>query len=311
VHSEFDKVLDEGTSEILEKITSSYLGFVVIKPIPKTYIGKTCLKVYDEILSNPLKSVITRPYLVNLFGIKLEVSSIAFQEQDKVLSACATTAIWAALHAVKNKNIRDIPSSSEITLAAINYINNSSNTFPNDGLTNKQILRALDTERLRHHLFDVGSIFHEEDAQDRFFKIIKTYIDSGVPVILGAEVYEKREGKLLHLDGHAVAIVGYKRDGNDMALYIHDDRIGPFARAKIGAVRDFIGDDSLSSDSPSWCVALQEKDDSMNWRSSEQVLKPESLIVPTDKKVRIPAQFIKNTCRLMVDMYDEYACVIC
>ncbi|WP_234427663.1 hypothetical protein, partial [Vibrio anguillarum] len=80
---------------------------------------------------------------------------MAFQEQDKVVSACATTAIWSSLHAMHWKNVREIRSCSEITTNALNHINGSSNSFPNRELSNKQILRALDCEKLKHHTIDL------------------------------------------------------------------------------------------------------------------------------------------------------------
>lgn len=305
-HSKFDEVFEGNSKAIKNEISESYLGFIVVKPIPKTFIGKTCLKVYDGINRENTKNLITKNYKVNLFGIELSVESIAFQEQDKVLSACATTAIWCVLNAVKGRSVRDIPSSSEITLAAINHINNSANTFPNNGLTNKQILRALDTENLRHNLVNVRRFYSDEGAEGRLFGIIKTHIDSGVPMILGVDVYEKEKGKLNRLDGHAVSVLGYKSDVNDRALYLHDDRLGPFARARLGKVKEFFPAVECDEDSPTWCIALQEKDDQGNWLPVTQILKPVSLIIPTEKKVRIPAEYIEKTCRAIVEEYDGY-----
>lgn len=88
---------------------------------------------------------------MNLFGIKLHVESIAFQEQDKVVAACATTAIWTALHALPGSDVKHVPSCSEITINALNFVEGSNNGFPNKELTNKQIQRSLDVEGLRYH----------------------------------------------------------------------------------------------------------------------------------------------------------------
>lgn len=123
---------------------------MVVKPLPKTFIGRTCLRVYPKINSDTHKKCLSRDYSIDLFGIKLTVRSIAFQEQDKVISACATTSIWSALHAIQWKNIRDVPSRCVITTNAINHINDSSNSFPSKELSNKQILRAIDSEQLKH-----------------------------------------------------------------------------------------------------------------------------------------------------------------
>ncbi|VCV83955.1 hypothetical protein BANRA_01846 [Escherichia coli] len=148
---------------------------MVIKPLPKTFIGKTCLKPYDSLINSDDKKCITREYCVDLFGIPLKVESIAFQEQDMVVAAYSTTAVWSSLHALNYCDIRTIPSCSEITINAINHINNSHNSFPNTSLTTKQMLRTIDVEKIKHHLFKVEQLNNES-----FHDIVKTHIDSKI-----------------------------------------------------------------------------------------------------------------------------------
>lgn len=137
---------------------------MVIKPLNQTFIGRTCLKLYPDFnIYNSDKKCITRLYEVNLFGIKLQVESVAFQEQaHKVVSACATTSIWTALHAMSWRAINEIPACSEITTNAINHIANSNNYFPKSELSNKQILRALDVEKLKHHSYSLKNISYQD-----------------------------------------------------------------------------------------------------------------------------------------------------
>jgi len=94
----FDDLL-QGKPTIIDrdKLNDAYLGFIVVKPLPKTIIGKTCLKTYDQDGGRRQYSVV-RNYDVNLFGIALKVESLAFQEQDHVVSACATSALWSIFH---------------------------------------------------------------------------------------------------------------------------------------------------------------------------------------------------------------------
>ena len=131
-HSKLKTIFDSSSpNEKIEEIKGCYLGFIVIKPIPQTFIGRTCLKVYDSLLNQgeTYKKIIRKTYTANLYGIELTVKSIAFQEQDKVIAACATTAIWSTLHALRWINSSNVPSPSEITLSAINHIKDSSNSF--------------------------------------------------------------------------------------------------------------------------------------------------------------------------------------
>ncbi|MFT4926318.1 MAG: hypothetical protein ACI8WB_002416 [Phenylobacterium sp.] len=307
-HTKFSEIFEkEDAAKTISELKANYLGFIVIKPLPKTFIGKTCLKLYPELELASDKKVIRRTYSANLFGVELSVDSVAFQEQDKVLSACATTSIWSALHALDKSDSRSVPSSGEITLSAINHIVDSSNSFPNIGLTNKQILRALDIQKLRNHRVNIPEF--DKNKKESSFRIIKSYIDSNIPVILGADVYRKDTEKLTYLAGHAVTILGYKEIDGKEALYLHDDRLGPFARAQFHCLQDLFPDISIvleGKKKTDWCICLQEKSKEGKWLNVEQILIPDSLIIPNHTKVRIPSQYIDNTCDSIVGEFNAF-----
>lgn len=311
-HGSFETIFasDDAESE-MKFLQSSYLGFIVIKPIPKTFIGRTCLKKYSTLPESYEKTTIGREYSVNLFGITLKIESIAFQEQDKVLSACATTAIWSTLHAIKTFDIKTIPSSSEITLSAINYISNSSNSFPNDGLSNKQIMRAIDVVGLRYHFIKLSKDKHVLFSIQRAFdKLVKPCLDSGIPLIMGAAVYDISKQNhsdidsldSLLVDGHAISIVGYSETTEPYALYVHDDRFGPYARALITPIKDICP--KISDER--WCLTITMRDENGQWETPREILVPDCFIIPVDKKVRIPASFIHETCERYLIAFNAY-----
>ena len=298
-HSSINELFEVGNEKKAAELRNEYLGFIVIKPLPKTFIGKTCLKRYSAFDTDAEnRKLLQREYKVNLFGIEFCVNSVAFQEQDRVLSACATTAIWSAMHALHWKNVRDIPSCGEITDAAINHVSGSSNRFPNHGLTNKQILRALDVDGLKHHTIDLSKI-----TEEGFRRSVRYHIDSKLPLIVGARIYEVSDDGLIELGGHAVTILGYNKSPERRSLYIHDDRIGPFARASFGKISKY---DNQSKYDIDWCLLLQSKDDGSEWVSPSQIIIPESLIIPSHKKSRIPEHFVRNTCQSVLNSYSTY-----
>lgn len=303
-HSNIENYLFNG-SRARKKIDlqGSYLGFMVVKPLPKTFVGRTCLKLYPDILREKNKKCLSREYTVDLFGIKLTVNSIAFQEQDKIISACATTSIWSALHAISWKNVRDIPSRIEITTNAINHINESSNSFPSKELSNKQILRAVDSEKLKHQAIKVSGI-----SKDTFFKIVKIHINSGLPLILGVNVFNVlNNSSLKEKAGHAVTILGYKESSTDPAIYIHDDRLGPYSRASFKSLSSFENNGSLINE---WGLVLQEKDDQGYWVEPHEILIPDSLITLQYPKVRLPYNYAENTCHLIQLIYNGFMEVV-
>ncbi|SOE98046.1 hypothetical protein SAMN05446635_6003 [Burkholderia sp. OK233] len=297
-HGKLDDLLaGKGSPSFRCELQAAYLGFMVIKPLPKTFIGRTCLKRYPDTDLTRDRRMLERRYTVDLFGVDLTVDSIAFQEQDKVVSACATTAIWSALQCIPWKNVRDIPSCSEITTNAINFIDGSSNGFPNKELSNKQILRALDVEELRHHnetLTNTGQL--------EFFDAVRCHIDSKVPLILGVEVFARGESdSWLKQAGHAVTIVGYKTKVDEKVVYLHDDRLGPFAKATFVYLKDV-----ALEVGPGWGLKLQRKNDVGQWQDAHEVLVPDSLIALSHRKVRLPYNFARNTARFIVGEYNRW-----
>jgi len=332
---------EAGAEELALELNQSYLGFMVIKPLPKTFIGKTCLKVMsdvdaplivDQVANQDVESTavesepqthepdivigqtgqvgkrkcrLSREYKVDLFGIELSVRSIAFQEQDKVVSACASTAIWSSLHSLKWRDVRAIHSCSEITLNAINHIDGSSNSFPNKELTNKQILRCLDVEGLRHHSEDLKK---QKLSEEDFLATVMGHIDSHLPLlVMGSVSKVTDEGTLEDYDaGHAVCILGYKVD-SDSVVYVHDDRLGPYARAKLVKLNRYVP--TASADD--WALGLQRMiEDTDQWMDPHELIVPEFLAMPTDTKARLPFFYAHYTGHKMSSAFADLASLL-
>ncbi|GLH22030.1 hypothetical protein BR1R3_47720 [Pseudomonas atacamensis] len=359
-HKSLDSMMIDSARQDLSRawLQDNYLGFVVIKPLEKTFIGKTCLRIAGDRGTGPgTKKKIAKRYDVNLFGIKLHVNSIAFQEQDKVVSACATTAIWAALHALPGRNVKNVPSCSEITTAALNFVDGSHNGFPNKHLTHKQIQRSLDVQGLRYHSTTITT-----QTQKWFHSYASTHVDSDLPIILAGVVYgpenataadkQIREADALEaleemegLDeaareelknemktstgqpmclkgGHAVTLVGYDfRDGKEW-LYVHDDRLGPYARAKIAPAEEFIKAQadigSVASDevrellSDRWALEFSQWDEKkQTWLPPHEILVPDLGIVPADKKARLDFKYAHGTAAILQNELERWMEGIC
>lgn len=298
-HRHITKILEggKGSSDQMAELNKAYLGFMVIKPLPRTFIGKTCLVVLpDASTDKKRKRRLAREYKVDLFGIPLTVQSIAFQEQDKVVAACATTAIWTALHALAWRESRSIPSCSEITISAVNHVEGSANSFPSKQLTHKQILRSLDVEGLRYHAESM-----EKPVAKEFLESVIAHVNSGLPMILTGEVFTRQEsGDFEGQGGHAISIVGYKVDENEEVLYVHDDRLGPFARAKLVQLSNYklTGPSGISEQT--WALGLQKMKSKTKWEEPHELIVPLSSIVASDKKARLPFYYVYETCNLIV-----------
>lgn len=125
-----------------QSVQDGYLGFIVVKPLPWTLIGRTCLKTYPP--ANRRYFPITRPYSVSLFGLRLSVeSTLAFQEQDTVAAACATSALWSTFQGTGKRFQHPIPSPVEITRAALSRFPSDERDLPNHGLRIEQMAHAI------------------------------------------------------------------------------------------------------------------------------------------------------------------------
>jgi hypothetical protein len=263
----------------------NYLGFIVLRPIPKTFLAKVCLKPYT-FTDNRLRKVrLSTEYNVSLFGIKLKIDTVAFQEQDKVLSACATTALWSFFHAHEQIPQISLPSSSEITKNAYPEQNGYSREFPNVGLSTEMICRGIRNYKLVPEYFDLSK---ETNKISLLKELIFAYSSSGLPLILGLDVIDKNDkSKGLH----AVTILGYYLDeklieNNKLyahsmkQIYVHDDRYGPFLRV-------MFDDEELT-------VQLENED------IGERYI-PDTLIIGLYHKIRIPYISIATTCELLIE----------
>lgn len=141
----FERLITHGSIEFSFKET--YVGFIVVKPIPHSVIGFTALKTYDSTIGSSLVERDfwgTRQYHANLFGIPLTVKSLAFQEQDAVVSACATTAIWSMLHgAMRNADHTIVLKSQAEITADGGHDSDGNRIFPNHGLELPQISDSI------------------------------------------------------------------------------------------------------------------------------------------------------------------------
>jgi hypothetical protein len=266
---EFLKILlREGDSGAIRE---GYLGFVVVKPLPDTVIGRTCLKPWPNSEDRKRDFPVACTVPVNLFGLDLSVTSLPFQEQDTDVAACATSALWSVLNGTGRIFQHAIPSPVEITRAASVHSRIDDRSFPNrNGLNAFQIADAIRS---------VGLEPFAVRGSDAVMVRLATaaYLRAGIPCLLLSELFDKKANSTI--GRHAVALVGYSfssikpkpykqsktlfRAASIDRLYCHDDQIGPYSKL------EFSASNTIHSD-------------------ANTEVRPENLIIPLYHKVRIP-----------------------
>jgi hypothetical protein len=279
----------------IEVITNSYLGFIVVRPLPQAIIGRTVIVTRKEQPGDSYTCV--REYDVNLFGIKLTIKrSLAFQEQDTVIAACATVALWCCFHKTAQMFGTPAPRPADITRVA-NQVIHPSRSFPSRGLNIQQMCDAIGQVGLEPEVIDMNKNRNDVPLVD----LIYSYLKMGLPVILGAEV----EGRGLH----AITLLGFsigdesvtkKRGFSTVGsrinrIYAHDDQSGPFSEIRI-----------QKNNNPEAIYPTILK---CTWEqlseNSEETLFPSVVIIPVYNKIRVTFIGIQKWINCLHDIIEK------
>lgn len=232
-----------------------YLGFMVVKRLPATRIGRTVIRHPKHDRNQHLQKGFpcTRIYTTHLLGLELSVCGLPFQQQDGGMSACASTALWASMSQYGEFERFNIPSPAALTKFASGHASEFGRLVPQSkrGLTVAQMCKAMEAASLTPL---VQNFTGSKPYQVRSY--IYAAVRSGFAPILLLE----RPG-----EAHAVAVSGMELAGRPTStpkvpvklleestrlkgLYVNDDRIGPYARATFNrnkiTIETYLGPDN-------------------------------------------------------------------
>lgn len=290
--SDFDKLLkNQRTGLTKKRLQNAYLGFIVIKPLPKTIIGRTCLQTYP--LENRREFPIVRECDVHLFGLELSVRSLPFQEQDQVAAACATSALWSVFQGTGKLFQHQIPSPVEITNLANTYYDHESRSLPSEGLTPAQMAHAVRCLSLEPYMVRTNQYYTIKST-------IYAFLQSKIPLIMVIDLFDAdyNNSRFKYLATHAVAVAGYSLGHRSLTpigktnfrlraskidkIYAHDDQVGPFARMEFDGKLVTVKPDKPKIVRESLSISLESN-------KSGHVIRavPTILLVPIYHKIRI------------------------
>jgi len=263
------------------QLEKEYAGFLVIRPLPRSIIGRTCLVHYDSD-GQRRHFPTTVPCKANLYGMRFQVDTVPFQEQDSVTAACATSALWSAFQVTGLMFQHGIPSPVEITSSATAHMPLRSRALPNaDGLTIEQMAHAIRVVGLEPYYVDT------EDSEITKAAVY-AYVHAGVPLLIIFRLTGELQGTRREIGVHAATVTGFSipssatpvqfggaslRSGRIDKLYVHDDQVGPHARMEFQGVA---GNWFMST---SWGLGGQH---------SNIHAEPMALLFPLYNKIRLP-----------------------
>lgn len=160
------------------KLAISFLGFFVLRPTVNALFGRSMIspKAFKE--NNFLISSCKTSSLV--YGVKLVVEGFPHCSQDGESIKCAETTIWALMEYFGNRYPEykpALPAKINQALERFSY----QRQLPSNGLTMDQISFALKE-------FGFGTrIYSQTSYGKELYDIIDSYIESGIPVIVGLQ----------------------------------------------------------------------------------------------------------------------------
>jgi hypothetical protein len=179
-------------SENHKKLNKKFLGYFVLRPTINALFGRSIIspKAFEE---NNYKICSCRTSSL-VYGVKLEVQGFPHSSQDGETIKCAETTIWALMEYFGNKYADykpALPSKIHNAIERFSY----QRQLPSNGLTMDQISFALKE-------FGFGTrIYSEKPYDEDIFDIIDSYIESGIPLMIGLQ-----SGDI----GHVVIAIGKK-----------------------------------------------------------------------------------------------------
>lgn len=304
--------------EDVDKLQQHYLGFVVLRPLPRAMIGRTCLK---PLLPGAGKS--SKTVKVSFWGLGLHIDAMPFQEQDTATAACATCALWSASQVTAALFGHTAYSPSCITVMAGGHKTSEMRVFPNGGLSLTDMIYAVRSMMLDP--IHVG-VQIESDArqQDILLGNIYAYLGMGVPILLTG-ILNREDGSSYGDGGHAVVINGYecKDDFGDTKrslissgiykLLVHDDQVGPYASIEFEQ-KDIPGN-AVACPCKGKCVRAIDGSPKVmtrwrtEWNENGKPLyfSPLNLIIPVYNKIRVSYEDVR--C-YVIEIHDAFDVVI-
>jgi hypothetical protein len=310
--TELLKAFTSNEPAIVTKLQASYLGFIVARPLPGPIIGRTVLQTYEPNSPEGKRCYPTiREYTPSLFGIPLTIRSLAYQQQDRTVAACATVALWSAFHRTETLFDSSRPTPATITRVA-NSVRGNQRAMPSSNLNTEQMAEAIRSVGLEPELVEI-------QPETPLSSLIYAYVSFGVPVVLLVRIPDR--------GGHAMTVTGFKlADATPRAtehltefayagrriseFFVHDDNIGPFAHLRIAKIPGKLkkSADEITRDAFAKApYALEIEFPDENQKRIKWLCAPQYAIVPIYPKIRLNFIALHGWLTKYALVLDQYA----
>ncbi|NCA76149.1 MAG: hypothetical protein EOM90_07425 [Alphaproteobacteria bacterium] len=198
-----------------EELSVRYGGFIILRPTIPNVIGRSVIS--PKILKNNNFQACFTNIQTTCHGIKFSVEGFPHSSQDAETISCAETTLWAIMEYFSNKYPDYCPVLPSKIISTLNKVT-TERQLPSRGLNIQQLSFAL-------REFGFGTrIYSKEEYDVDFERLISTYIESGIPLIIGID--NRPDGNI----GHAVLCIGHE---NITPEQIDQLAVYPFTNTKL------------------------------------------------------------------------------
>lgn len=195
--------LKEVTSDLFQRadaipfLQENFVGFMVLRPTIPNIVGRSVISSKGLRLNGFCHCM--APFDVTVCGVKLTVEGFPHSSQDSETLTCAETTVWSTMEYFGTKYPEYTPILPSKIVEVLKNIS-IERQVPSQGLTVEQISFAIKK-------FGFGAKLYSKDVYGVDFKrLLNTYVESGVPVIVSVENYH-HGGDI----GHAILCVGHQK----------------------------------------------------------------------------------------------------
>lgn len=284
-HGEIDPTLPMEDSSFRENILENFSGYAIIRPTPNRPIGRSVISPKSLTHQNFICCLAT--FRIDFFGIKLSVNGFPHISQDQESITCAESSLWSIVQYYSHKYNEYNP----LTPSKIRKIlddSASKRLIPSEGLTISQISFAMSK-------LGFGSMIYHNKNVKELDTILYSYIESGIPVIVGIE--NKSE-----TFRHAVVCFGHEINNQKFDFRAYDSKFFDVANWD----RDFI---IMDDNQPPYNL-MSVNDPGLNYkRKHKEPFNLSYIIVPLHKKIyleyrlasKLAKSYLNQNSRLFQD----------
>ena len=286
----FKNATTEKFSELhVDDLQKKIIGTIVIRPLREGKVGRCLINPYF-VLEKKDTYLRYAKYSATIYGMRFQINAFPYSMQDGETTTCAEVTILNLMDYFSRK-YSEYKSILPSEIAEIVGKNDFERTLPSRGLKYSTITKVFSEMGFYPRLYG-KNVFADMSL---FKRIMHYYIESGIPVAIGAKVDEKTK--------HSIVCIGHGK--------INYDEIGK----KIYAVYDtVVGNYIWIVDSADLCSNYIVMDDgrapyeNSEWRNEEAEnikindkcllgnYEPEILMVPLYKRMFLEAQDAYDIC---------------